>query len=70
MHNGTCSSYQRLTNTFPYRLSHEFLSGQIAELNKKVKDLDKKSKKSPDDLKAQLKTFLAVSSFSLLQFCT
>ena len=32
-----------------------------AELSKKVKDLEKKSKKSPDDLKAQLKTFLAVS---------
>ena len=43
------------------RLSHEFLSGQTAELSKKVKELDKKSKKSPDDLKAQLKSFLGVS---------
>ena len=57
------------TDMFSCRLSHEFLSGQIAELNKKVKDLDKKSKKSPDDLKAQLKTFLAVSCFSLEHFC-
>ncbi len=44
------------------RLSHEFLSGQVAELNKKVKELEKKVKKkdSPEDLKAQLKSFLAV----------
>lgn len=44
-----------------FRLSHEFLSGQTAELNKKLKDLQNKVKKSPDDLKAQLKTFMAVS---------
>ncbi len=42
-------------------MSHEFLSGQTAELNKKVKDLQGKVKKSPDDLKAQLKAFMAVS---------
>lgn len=42
------------------------MAGQTAELNKKVKDLEKKSKKSPDDLKAQLKTFLAVSDFLML----
>ena len=44
-----------------HRLSHEFLSGQHSELNKKVKDLQNKVKKSPDDMKAQLKSFLAVS---------
>ena len=43
------------------RLSHEFLSGQVAELSKRVKDLETKAKKSPDDLKAQLKSFLGVS---------
>lgn len=42
------------------RLSQEFLSGQVGELKTKVKELQAKLKKSPDDLKAQLKAFVAV----------
>ncbi len=51
------------------RLSHEFLSGQTAELNKKVKELQGKMKKCPDDLKAQLKSFMAVSHFTCARGC-
>jgi len=47
-------------------LSHEYLSGQVADLNKKVKELGGKVKKSQDDLKAQLKSFLAVSPIAAL----
>ncbi len=44
-----------------HRLSHDYLSGQVKELKAKVKKIKEKSKKAPDDLKAQLKAFLAVS---------
>lgn len=43
-----------------YRLSHDYLTGEVSQLSAKVKQLEKKCKKSPDDLKAQLKTFLGV----------
>ena len=33
---------------------------QVGELTTKVKTLDKKGKKAPDDLKGQLKSFLEV----------
>ena len=43
-----------------YRLSHDYLTGEVSQLSAKVKQLEKKCKKCPDDLKAQLKTFLGV----------
>ena len=51
-----------LPSTLPTRLSHEFLSGQITELTGKVKALEKKAKKAPDEVKSQLKAFLTVQS--------
>ena len=36
----------------------EYLTGQVNELNTQVKNLEKKVKNSPDDLQAQLKSFL------------
>ena len=47
-----------------FRVSNDFLTGEVSLLSTKVKQLEKKCKKSPDDLKAQLKTFLGVSSSS------
>ena len=44
-----------------YRLSHDFLTGEISQLSTKIKQLEKKSKKSPEDLKSHLKAFLKVS---------
>ena len=41
------------------RLSLEYLTGQVNEIKKKIKDLEKKMKHSPDDLKTQLKAFLS-----------
>ena len=49
------------------RLSHEFLTGEVSQLSAKVKQLEKKCKKCPDDLKAQLKTFLGVSVHTDIQ---
>ena len=48
----------------PSRLSHDYLTGEVSQLSTKVKQLEKKCKKSPEDLKAQLKTFLGVSLHS------
>lgn len=56
-------SFSTLTHTHTHRLSHEFLAGQVSELSTKVKSLEKKAKKAPDDMKTQLKSFLEVCSY-------
>lgn len=40
------------------RLSQEYLSGQVSLTGTELKDLEKKLKKAPDDLKEQLTAFL------------
>lgn len=42
----------------PPRLSQDYLTQQVRELTVKVKDLEKKRKKAPEDMKSKLKVFL------------
>ncbi len=62
-------NYLSLHLIIPTRFSLEYLTGQVSEIKKKVDELRKKMKKSPDDLQAQLKTFLreADTEVSLLE---
>ncbi len=48
------------------RVSPDYLTGQVNEIKTKVKKIKDKTKKAPDDLKAQLKAFLAVSAEAIL----
>ena len=51
---------------FPeHRISPEFLTQEVSELTKKVKGLEKKCKKAPDDVKPKLSAFLKDSEKSL-----
>ena len=50
------------------RLSPEFLTGQVSEIASKVKTVEKKAKKAPEDLKTQLTAFLEVRNECVVEY--